>query len=125
MKGFAIAASKPIFVRRSMATALVFSMSFSLISAIDCRPKEWARLFIHKISDADNGRMMWKFILTAQTYCSTAQMVFAATSGKLCLPDDDRGSSARTTGIFFSTAAMAILSEKGLVIGLYQWVIFC
>ncbi len=75
MKGFAMAASKPIFVRWSTATALVVSMSFSLMSAIDCSPKEWASLFICEISDADSGRIIWKFILTAQTWCSTAQMI--------------------------------------------------
>src|ERR671922_610972 len=124
VKGFAITASKPIFVRRSTATALVFSMSFSLMSAIDCRPKEWVHLFIREISDADSGRMIWKFILTAQIYCSTAQIVFAANSRSLCLPDE-LGSSARTMGLFFSIAALAILSENGLIIGLYQWVICC
>ena len=51
-------ASKPIFIRWSTATALVVSMSFSLMSAIDCSPKEWASLFILKISDADSGRDM-------------------------------------------------------------------
>src|SRR5215203_77943 len=124
MKGFAMAASKPIFVRWSTATALVVSMSFNLMSAIDCSPKEWAILFIAEISDADSGRMIWKFILTAQTWCSTAQMVLAAISGSLCL-SDGLGSRARTIGLFFSIAALAILSKKGLVIGLYQRVILC
>src|SRR5581483_6211322 len=122
MNGFAMTASKPIFMRWSSATWFVFSMSFNLMSAIDCRPCECASLFICDISLADSGRIRWKLIFIAQTCCSTALMVFAAKSCRPGLPDG--GSSARTILLFLWSAALSILSEK-LVIGLYQRVILC
>src|SRR5687767_9128325 len=50
-------------------------------------------------------------------------MVFAANSGRQARPAG--GSSASTTGLFLSAAALAILSRNGLVIGLYQRVVRC
>src|SRR5881628_2389690 len=106
-----------------MATSLVFSMSFSLISAIDCRPYQCTSWFIRNISDVDSGRIRWKFILTAQMCCSTARIVFAANAGRLRLLTG--GSSASTIGLFLASAALAILSRNGLVIGLNQRVVRC
>src|ERR1700752_1083713 len=98
-------------------------MSLSLMSAIDCRPQECANLFIRNISGADRGRIRWKFILIAQTCRSTARIVLVANSGRPRLFAG--GSSASTTGLFFTAAAMEILSRNGLVIGLYQRVVRC
>src|SRR5207237_6909305 len=123
MKGFAIKASNPILVRCSTATSLVFSMSFNLMSAIDCRPYECRSLFICDISDADSGRIMWKFILTAQMCCSTTRMVFAANSGRLRLFAG--GLRPSTIGLFLALSALAILFRNGLVIGLYRLVVHC